>query len=196
MRIILFTLIFSSLVLTSCNNNTNTANKNENATKINEPKAAPQSKLGEDGTKKLVTLLTYYYDLKDAFIATNATKADAAGSKLLQSADSLSVSLQHDSINTTILKPYLDTLNTETKKMIALKDESCESKRLNFSKISEQVYAIAKLTGIKNIGIYQQHCPMAFNEKGANWLSNETDIKNPYYGKKMLECGEIIDSLK
>jgi hypothetical protein len=36
---------------------------------------------------------------------------------------------------------------------------------------------------------------MAFDNKGAHWLSNNPEIKNPYFGKKMLECGEVTDTL-
>jgi Cu(I)/Ag(I) efflux system membrane fusion protein len=36
---------------------------------------------------------------------------------------------------------------------------------------------------------------MAFNNKGAYWLSNEREIKNPYFGSEMLECGSVEDSL-
>ncbi|MFC1585152.1 DUF3347 domain-containing protein [Fibrobacterota bacterium] len=34
------------------------------------------------------------------------------------------------------------------------------------------------------------HCPMAFNNKGANWLQSVEGTKNPYYGKSMLACGK------
>jgi Cu(I)/Ag(I) efflux system membrane fusion protein len=37
---------------------------------------------------------------------------------------------------------------------------------------------------------------MAFNDKGAYWLSNISKIKNPYYGKKMLTCGEVAQELR
>jgi len=43
--------------------------------------------------------------------------------------------------------------------------------------------------------IYLEHCPMAFNQTGANWLSNTPDIKNPYIPKKMIDCGEVLDTL-
>ena len=36
---------------------------------------------------------------------------------------------------------------------------------------------------------------MAFNDAGAYWLSAASDIKNPYFGKKMLTCGEVKDSI-
>ncbi len=39
--------------------------------------------------------------------------------------------------------------------------------------------------------LYLQHCPMAFDDDGADWLLDEKDILNPYYGDAMLHCGEI-----
>ena len=43
---------------------------------------------------------------------------------------------------------------------------------------------------------YLDHCPMANDGKGANWLSREKNIKNPYYGKAMLTCGKVTETLK
>jgi Cu(I)/Ag(I) efflux system membrane fusion protein len=39
--------------------------------------------------------------------------------------------------------------------------------------------------------IYVQHCPMADSNKGADWLSKEKEILNPYFGQDMLTCGEV-----
>jgi len=44
--------------------------------------------------------------------------------------------------------------------------------------------------------LYIQYCPMANNDKGADWLSSEKEIKNPYFGKSMLKCGEITKEIK
>ncbi len=44
--------------------------------------------------------------------------------------------------------------------------------------------------------IYVQHCPMADNNKGADWLSIEKEIKNPYFGSSMLKCGEVTKEIK
>lgn len=32
---------------------------------------------------------------------------------------------------------------------------------------------------------------MADSNKGADWLSQDLEIRNPYYGESMLNCGEI-----
>lgn len=39
--------------------------------------------------------------------------------------------------------------------------------------------------------IYKQYCPMAFEGKGDSWFSNTKEIRNPYYGDKMLKCGRV-----
>ena len=42
---------------------------------------------------------------------------------------------------------------------------------------------------------YVQHCPMANDNNGADWLSKEKEIKNPYYGDKMLKCGMVSETI-
>lgn len=43
--------------------------------------------------------------------------------------------------------------------------------------------------------LYVQHCPMANDNKGGDWLSLSDDIKNPYFGAAMLTCGEVTESI-
>jgi len=68
--------------------------------------------------------------------------------------------------------------------------------RTSFEKVSDNMFALLKKADLKNANVYRQYCPMAFNDKGAFWLAEESEIRNPYFGKKMLECGEVTDSLK
>lgn len=44
--------------------------------------------------------------------------------------------------------------------------------------------------------IYKQYCPMAFNGEGGSWFSNIEQIRNPYYGDKMLKCGSISETIQ
>jgi membrane fusion protein, copper/silver efflux system len=39
--------------------------------------------------------------------------------------------------------------------------------------------------------LFKAHCPMAFNNRGADWLQADEEIANPYFGSKMFRCGEI-----
>lgn len=44
--------------------------------------------------------------------------------------------------------------------------------------------------------VFVIHCPMAFENKGADWLQSDPKVKNPYYGKEMLGCGEMVREIK
>ena len=52
----------------------------------------------------------------------------------------------------------------------------------------------AKSTKLSN-DTYLMHCPMAFKNKGADWLQNSKDVINPYYGDKMLTCGSTKETI-
>lgn len=43
---------------------------------------------------------------------------------------------------------------------------------------------------------FEIFCPMAFNNEGASWLSKVKDVNNPYFGARMLKCGEIKKEYK
>jgi hypothetical protein len=93
------------------------------------------------------------------------------------------------------VKLYIDSIISQSKMITSMMDETCEKKRIYFEVVSRNVYAVLKSVEIKNAHVYHQFCPMAFNDKGAYWLSGESEILNPYFGKKMLECGEVTDSM-
>lgn len=66
-----------------------------------------------------------------------------------------------------------------------------EQQRVAFEPLSGNVFELLKFYG-SDAPVYQAHCPMAFNDKGASWLSDKAVVQNPYYGDDMLECGEIV----
>ncbi len=39
--------------------------------------------------------------------------------------------------------------------------------------------------------VYLYSCPMAFDFTSATWLSLEKNVRNPYFGASMLECGAL-----
>ncbi|GAB1463203.1 DUF3347 domain-containing protein [Pedobacter sp.] len=71
-----------------------------------------------------------------------------------------------------------------------------EVQRALFSDLSNEMIAKVKAIGLQYGEIYLEYCPMALNDKGASWLSNQQQIRNPYYGDSMLDCGEIKETLK
>ncbi len=69
-----------------------------------------------------------------------------------------------------------------------------ESKRAAFEDLSKLMYELVTTFGASET-VYKQYCPMALNDKGAYWLSVNKEINNPYFGDKMLECGEVQEVL-
>jgi hypothetical protein len=67
--------------------------------------------------------------------------------------------------------------------------------RDHFTSLSENLYRIAKVSRLQ-APIYYQHCPMANKGKGANWLSQISQIQNPYYGSAMLSCGRTTETIQ
>lgn len=70
-----------------------------------------------------------------------------------------------------------------------------EEQRTLFSAFTNQVESLFK-DNIAEGKIYKKYCPMAFDNTGANWFSDITEINNPYFGDKMLRCGSIKETIK
>jgi Cu(I)/Ag(I) efflux system membrane fusion protein len=156
--------------------------------------ANPETDLGEKGTEELMDVISAYYSLKDALVASDGTKADEAASKLMSSAE-LFHSGMGEAPKKNEIQQQLREVISKTEAIMATKAEAIEEKRIQFATVSDAMYTVAKLANLRNAGVYQQFCPMAMDDKGAYWLSAKADIENPYYGKKMLTCGEVRDSL-
>lgn len=71
-----------------------------------------------------------------------------------------------------------------------------EVQRALFASLSNEMISKVKAIGLQSGEVYVEFCPMALNDKGASWLSNKKEIKNPYYGESMMDCGEIKETLK
>lgn len=56
--------------------------------------------------------------------------------------------------------------------------------------------AIEKFGVAGERSIYRFHCPMARENLGADWLQKDSLLANPYFGKSMPKCGELVRVLK
>lgn len=148
-------------------------------------------------------VLTSYYSLRDAFVEYDTARVDAVSKQL--AADAGSVKLDEltgnsSSVVKTTAKDYASTVQTAASEIQAQPDFT--KKQRQFQSLSEAMYELVRTVRYDQEKIYHQHCPMAFNNEGAYWISNSQEIVNPYMGKKhpkyrgsMLECGDIPDSL-
>ena len=123
-------------------------------------------------------ILAQYIDLKNALVASDATKVQHA-------AADLKTSLQ----NYEGCEP-----TAEIADKIATSNNLAQQRK-NFTTLSADVIALFKNTEVTSGTIYVQHCPMANKGDGGDWLSTEKEIKNPYYGSDMLECGRVTEEI-
>ena len=68
--------------------------------------------------------------------------------------------------------------------------------RVLFKNISDQMVMLIKTFGGIDQPVFVDYCPMANNDQGAEWLSTEKEIKNPYFGASMFKCGEVKQEIK
>lgn len=187
-RILAFSLI---LFLAACGGNDEKAAVTE----------APQAPLGQSANSDTFNLvfgkmLDSYFQLKDQFIKENDTLITKGTEQLIADIDAAAgvlSELKADSSIVSTAKTYTTGIQNE---LTAVKQEKdIEERRKSFQVLSEQLYDLIRTVKYDRAVVYHQYCPMAFNDAGAFWLSNSSDIRNPYLPKKMLICGEVKDSI-
>lgn len=79
---------------------------------------------------------------------------------------------------------------------LGIEADDIEEKRENFIFISHPLIKVVEAFGVDMGSLYISYCPMANDNRGAFWLSEIEEIRNPYMGQKMLRCGEIRDVIE
>ena len=133
-----------------------------------------------------------YLVMKDALVDTDPV---STGTYAQEALDQLST-IPHVALEADAHEFWLDkfnALNSHLNKMINSTDVSEQRKQFEFT--SELTIDLIMAYGMKDNQYYVQYCPMAFDNKGAEWISDETGIRNPYFGDKMLKCGQVTDTL-
>ncbi len=82
-----------------------------------------------------------------------------------------------------------------TSKLISLTKDIVKQRDF-FVTLTSEIEKLITMTNIKSGEVYKQFCPMAFGGEGGYWLSDSKEIRNPYFGNKMLKCGSIKKVLK
>lgn len=133
-----------------------------------------------------------YFALKDALVKSDGNLASTKAAALLASIKAVEMSKLTTEEHTVWMKVMKD-LAFDTEHIEETKDAGHQ--RDHFNTLSDNVYKLLKVSNYEQ-PIYYQHCPMANGGKGANWLSKENAIKNPYYGSQMLTCGKTVETIE
>lgn len=79
---------------------------------------------------------------------------------------------------------------------LMLNENNVESWRSAFSPLSQVlIHWVLEFGNPGKNEIFVQHCPMANEDQGGDWLSYDSKIRNPYYGDAMMACGITKETL-
>ena len=196
----LVTTIVLTALLIGCNNNTNS---NSNSTSTKDTAASPQAKnisrlipilahLDNNVSAHVKNIFDHYFHVKTALVNSNPDEAKKGANAILRVLKDFDRSLLPADQKAVYDKPVRNVSAAATG-IIATNE--IETQREHFATLSNNAYELAKSFGGGKT-LYHNHCPMAFNNKGAMWLSEIKEVKNPYYGEKMLTCGTIEEVIE
>lgn len=133
-----------------------------------------------------------YLALKNALVADNDKAAANAGKQLFITLKNVDMK----SIPTNKHKNYMDIVGNAKENAEHIGDNAgkIDHQREHLASLSKDISDLIALFGTTQ-KLYQDHCPMYNDGKGAVWISEFKAIKNPYYGNQMLTCGSVKKEL-
>lgn len=172
-----YVLLALVLTLFACNNTNSTLSETKATTVTKVETPVTQSISFKD--EKLSDVYTSYLALKDALVASNFQEAKLAANVMAKS----------------LISANLKSLALESATTIG-NAKGIANQRKEFTNLSNAMIALFKKSTLSSGTIFVQHCPMANDGDGGDWLASEKKIQNPYYGSEMMECGAVIEDIK
>ena len=191
MKQMIFNMALAVIVFTACNND----NKEKTTVdkKADTTQAAPTQTSQAKPATSTSDIIGGYLQLKNALAGDDATAAGFAA----KSISGAIAGLDKTTIPSDKKKIY-DDIEADMKEHaehIAGSTGKIDHQREHFEMLSKDMYDLVKTFGGGRL-LYKDYCPMYNNGKGATWLSEVKEIKNPYLGKSMLTCGSVKEELK
>jgi hypothetical protein len=137
-------------------------------------------------------LVADYISLKNAFVKDDTKEASTLGKKMYTTFNKMDTK----SLESKLKKAYLDIADDakEHAEHIGANAGNIAHQREHFVMLSKDINDLLKIFKTDQ-KLYQDYCPMADEGKGAIWISEIKEIKNPYYGSGMLTCGSMKKAL-
>ncbi len=132
-------------------------------------------------------LLASYMELKDALVNSDPARVRELAQLALKDLKALKKASGKEA------QPFMESVEKNLASMSNSSD--LKEQRTHFVTLSDQMIKMAVELDDKDHTLYVQYCPMANQDKGAQWLSWQKEIRNPYYGDAMLTCGEVRRAL-
>ncbi|WP_170067671.1 DUF3347 domain-containing protein [Neolewinella xylanilytica] len=173
---------FLILLVTACDSGASTPT--DNATEVGIENTTPAEAAADEPI-----------DLADAEFS------DAMIDKVFQNYLQLRTALVNDDAATaaTAAGNMADTFDDEREELRMLAQQIADADALDiqrtyFSALTVEIESLFE-DALAGGRIYKLHCPMAFDGKGADWYSEVSEIRNPYFGDAMLTCGRVEEEI-
>jgi len=204
MKKVFFAVTAAALVFIACNNDKQT--ESHDMAGISKDTAAANASAGDKDIKTVSVTYTnldprlassikeivdHYLHIKNALASDNEQEAASGGTAMFTAINKLDKSLF-----TADQKKLYEENEADVKEHAEhIGKSKIDHQREHFAMMSEDVYALTKAFGAGKT-LYHDYCPMYNNDKGALWLSETVEIKNPYMGGKMLKCGTVEEKIQ
>jgi membrane fusion protein, copper/silver efflux system len=141
----------------------------------------------------LTPAIEEYIKLKDALVEERGPDAAKSAKKMAETMKEMKLSLLPEKAKVS----WTELAGTTLKGLKSIADsKGLEAQRTSFDPVSESFgRLLLSFRHAMDKPIYLYLCPMAFNNQGAYWLEASKDLRNPYFGKKMLKCGELVEEI-
>lgn len=178
----------SSILAAACNTGADKAIEKKDTLQNNTEQKITQ--FSKDPIKEIIG---HYLEVKNALASDNAKEAATHSKALLHAIENIDTATL-----TTLQKKVFGDAGIDAKEHaehIGANANKIAHQREHFIMLSDDMYDLLKVFKTDQ-ALYLDHCPMANDGKGANWLSEIKEIKNPYEGSKMPGCGTVKEEIK
>ncbi|MGM0613004.1 MAG: efflux RND transporter periplasmic adaptor subunit [Bacteroidota bacterium] len=151
-----------------------------------------QFEVSTEFQQQLTRFYQDYIKMKNSFVDTDPDKVNEHANQLQNSLEDIDMSLLEGEAH----MQWMDHLEVIEKDLNTIAESSdIEVQREAFVTFNPAFYKAVKAFGLIDVEAYYQFCPMANDDNGAYWISEQKEIRNPYFGDEMMSCGENKDTI-
>jgi uncharacterized Ntn-hydrolase superfamily protein len=142
----------------------------------------------QNNTTAINQIIQGYLSVEKALVNDNIRAANRAATAMANSINEVIATRLNAGQKATWTK-YSEKLRANSQ--LISKATTIDHQREYFASLSDDMYSLLK-SFKSHPTLYRQYCPM----KKQYWLNATQEIQNPYYGKQMLDCGKVTETIK
>ncbi len=201
MKNIIVGFAIAATTLAACNSSNNKTIDAKQSDVTHDTSMATNNTVGTQATAAATStafpakeIIAGYLQLKNSLAKDNGKDAATAGNTIVAILEKVNKA----SLSANQMKTYADLQDDikEHAEHIGANADKIEHQREHFEMLSKDMADLIKTFGNGGQTLYKDFCPMVGDGKGAIWISEVKEIKNPYLGSKMPDCGTVKETMK